>query len=317
MQRFWDLFSCDYRENCLSWIHYKDNPVISRCGETWKKYWTANPDILEFKGSILLYYRGNGILPEKLERHDRIAVAQINDIDSLDITFLNNDMPIFELEDVGYDDAFALDPAAAVFNDKVFLYYSAIDVNGKETIGLAVSENGIDFEKIGPVLMGRAPEVVVWNNKLWLFYQYYEMTNNSPAFQLACFVSDDGISFSEKIDIDFKREPNTWDSFSIATCRIEKGDDDIFYMIYGASPDHTDEPDGFGLARSKDLIHWEKHPGNPVFGIGAKGSADGGAVWFPALYEKNNVFYMLYEGSRGRYSWDLSSEICMSYIKSK
>jgi beta-xylosidase len=86
-------------------------------------------------------------------------------------------------------------------------------------------------------------------------------------------------------------------------------------MICGGSPDLNDQPDYFGIAKSKDLITWEKHPGNPIFGIGAKGEEDGGAIWFPALIEIKTHYVMLYEGSRGRYAWDLSSQICMSSIK--
>ena len=63
------------------------------------------------------------------------------------------------------------------------------------------------------------------------------------------------------------------------------------------------------------MLTWEKHPGNPIFGCGPKGSPDGGAIWFPAVYEESDRFVMLYEGSRGKYTWDCSSQICMSTIK--
>jgi hypothetical protein len=82
--------------------------------------------------------------------------------------------------------------------------------------------------------------------------------------------------------------------------------------MYGGSSYLADEPDFFGLARSKNLIDWEYHPGNPIFGCAAKGAPDGGAIWFPALHETRDDFLMLYEGSRGKYSWDLSSTICMA-----
>ena len=86
------------------------------------------------------------------------------------------------------------------------------------------------------------------------------------------------------------------------------------YMIYGGSPGKIDQPEYFGLARSRDLVEWERHPGNPVLGCGARGSEDGGAIWFPDLIESDDRFYLLYEGSRGDYAWDLSSQICLASI---
>jgi len=65
------------------------------------------------------------------------------------------------------------------------------------------------------------------------------------------------------------------------------------------------------LARSKNLIQWER---NPVSGCATKGKPDGGAIWLPAAYETEDCFVLLYEGSRGNYSWDLYSSICMAWI---
>ena len=109
----------------------------------------------------------------------------------------------------------------------------------------------------------------------------------------------------------FSPEEGSWDAFSITTARLS-ADAGWFYMMYGGSAYLADEPDCFGLARSKDLVHWERHSGNPIFGRGPAGSPDGGAIWFPALLETEDCFILLYEGSRGKYSWDLSSAICMA-----
>jgi hypothetical protein len=99
----------------------------------------------------------------------------------------------------------------------------------------------------------------------------------------------------------------------VATGRLLRAEDE-FYLLYGGSSSLIDQPDAFGLARSRDLIHWERHPGNPVFGCGPKGSEDGGAIWFPALIETEEALVLLYEGSRGNYQGELSSQICMASI---
>ena len=175
----WRRFGADYTANCAAWRHAPDNPVLPASGTTWKSCWTANPDVLEWRGRRLLYYRGNGVLPgTDGKRHDRIAAAEI---------------------------------------------------------------------------------------------------------------------------------------VSITTARLSR-EGEWCYMVYGGSAYLADEPDYFGLARSRNLVDWERHPGNPIFGCGAKGTPDGGAMWFPALVQTDDCFVMLYEGSRGKYSWDLSSAICLASI---
>lgn len=310
---FWNLFSSDYRKNLRLWKHNTErNPVIPAGTREWKKYWTANPAIIEFKGETLLYYRGNGITPTNPHRHDRLAVAGIKKItaDNLElIDFTEN-----YIVDVGpkgsFDSNDALDPSAVVFNNKVYLYYSAIGA-GKDSVGLAISDDGIKFEKYGKVCTGRAPSVVAAKGKLFMIYQN-DQGEGYKEFFLA--ESSDGIQFNPTTEKPvFMGAENGWDKF-IATPRIYKEHDE-FIMIYGGSPDLNDQPDYFGIARSKDLINWEKHPGNPIFGLGAKGEEDGGAIWFPALVDIKSHYVIFYEGSRGRYAWELSSQICMSSIK--
>ncbi|MFN5422650.1 MAG: hypothetical protein ACK5AO_05235 [bacterium] len=312
-QSFWDLFSTNYRNNLKLWNHNTGkNPVIPAGTRDWKKYWTANPAIIEFNGQTLLYYRGNGITSTNPDRHDRLAVAGIKKITATDIELVElTDSYIVDVGEKGsFDSSDALDPAAVVFNNKVYLYYSAIGV-GKDSVGLAISNDGVKFEKYGKVCTGRAPTVVAANGKLYMIYQN-DQGEGYKEFYLA--ESSDGINFTPTQEKPvFKGAESGWDKF-IATPRIYKENDE-FLMIYGGSPDLNDQPDYFGIARSKDMINWEKHPGNPVFGLGAKGEEDGGAIWFPALVDIKTHYVIFYEGSRGRYAWELSSQICMSSIR--
>ncbi len=310
---FWDLFSTDYRNNLKRWKHNTArNPVIPAGTRDWKKYWTANPAIIEFKGQTLLYYRGNGITPTNPDRHDRLAVAGIKKItaDNIELVELTENYIV----DVGpkgsFDSNDALDPSAVVFNNNVFLYYSAVGT-GKDSVGLAISKDGVHFEKYGKVCVGRAPSVVAANGKIYMIYQN-DAGEGYKEFFLA--ESTDGIHFNTTTDQPvLKGAASGWDKY-VATARVYRENDE-FLMLYGGSPDLNDQPDYFGIARSKDMINWEKHPGNPIFGLGAKGEEDGGAIWFPALVDINSHYVMFYEGSRGRYAWELSSQICMSSIK--
>lgn len=101
-----------------------------------------------------------------------------------------------------------------------------------------------------------------------------------------------------------------WDGLSIVTARISSLEGGGFLMLYGGSADSVDEPAYFGLARSADLRTWERHPGNPVFGAGARGAEDGGCIWYPALLELDDRYILLYEGSVGTPRWGLDCTVC-------
>lgn len=316
---FWDIFCDDFRVNCLSWKHSGKNPVMPPEGTSWKKNWTANPDYIEFAGKKLIYYRGNGVSPKDTQHnHDRIAVAEMLEIDDDSIVCrdLNEANYVIDVGDPGeFDDRDVLDPAAVEFEGKVFLYYSAIG-NGPDSVGLAVSEDGIHFEKKGNVLRGRAPDVVVKDGMIQMIYQLEGdkgYGGGYRGFYLA--QSPDGVHFTQVFSTPVfnASESNNWDC-QISTARLfQQGEH--YYMLYGGNPSKVDQPDYFGLARSTDLVHWERHPGNPIFGCGAKGAEDGGAIWFPALIETQAQYVMLYEGARGDYNWSHPSQICLSSIK--
>ena len=312
-QGLWDTFSNDYTANCLAWTHHRDNPVISPSGSTWKGRWTANPEILQLGKRMLLYYRGNGAIPgEGTGFHDRIGVAELSTIGPERLGFhdLNNGSPVVNIgKHEEFDGQNVLDPAAVEFKGEVLLYYSAIG-KGPHSIGLAVSADGERFKKIGKVLEGRSPDAIVSGDTLFLCYQ----KRTADGYNVYMAYSLDGRTFSLMGSTPvLAAQEKQWDAKSITTPRIFK-EKEWYYMVYGGSADFVDEPEYFGLARSRDLLHWERHPGNPIFSAGAHATADGGAIRFPAIIDVGNYAVMLYEGSRGRSSWDLQSSICMAWI---
>lgn len=311
----WDLFSADYTKNCLAWQHAQSNPVIpARPGSRgWKRHWTANPDFFHFKGRQLLYYRGNGYsAANPAERHDRIGVAQVHPVPGgYSFEDLNGGEFSIDTGAAGeFDCRDVLDPAAVEFKGQVYLYYSAVG-SGADAVGLAVSEDGVHFHKMGKIMDGRAPDMILQDGRLRMIYQKHTGAGY-VGFYLA--QSEDGLHFSP-----VSTEPvfqasakGGWDC-QLATARLfQQGP--YVYLLYGGHPSLVDQPAYFGLARSLDMLQWERHPGNPIFGCGAKGQEDGGAIWFPALMAAGDGYTLLYEGSRGDYSWDLSSQICMATI---
>lgn len=313
-ERFWNLFGDDYRKNCLSWVHHPENPVIPAGTKPWKSRWTANPHFLQLREKSLLYYRGNGELPGREgEYHDRIVVAEVLEIgpERLKIRDLCDESVAVDCGRPGeFDCKEALDPAVTVFNGQVWLYYSALG-DGPDSIGAAVSDDGVNFKKLGKIMTGRAPDVLVRDGKIQLVYQLPDAVG---AYRPYLASSEDGMNFiTDDKPWCGLMLPDSWDSLSIATMRVFDAGEYV-YMLYAGSSYLADEPDYFGLARSKDMVNWEQHPGNPIFGCGPKGSVDGGAIWGPALCETDDAFVLVYEGSPGKYQWELDSKICMAWI---
>jgi Beta-xylosidase len=323
--RLWDAFGPDWRENCRRWRRFSGNPALPPSGDTWKRVWTANPDFRwrADDNTLLVYYRGHGTLagsPAGERTCDRLAVARVDALgpDGLRITDLNGGLPVVDVGPEGaFDAAEALDPSAAEFAGRVLLFYSALGP-GEHGVGLAVSTDGTAgerFAKHGPVLTGRAPSALAQGDRVYLLYQDW-LPGHAAERQQWCFylaVSEDGLTFSPVQDAPILTgTPGDWDAYSVVTGRLLAGADGWTYLLYGGSAYLSDEPEHFGLARSRDLVNWEKHPGNPIFGAGARGEPDGGAIWFPALWETDTHFHLLYEGSEGPYAWNLRSAVCLA-----
>ena len=71
-------------------------------------------------------------------------------------------------------------------------------------------------------------------------------------------------------------------------------EDGWYYLVYGGTS-MRDYPDHFGLARSRDLLAWEKYP-EPVFRRGEAGQWDDGGIWVGEVAHVGETYYLWYEG---------------------
>lgn len=311
-QNLWDLFSNTFTTNVLAWSRYNDNPVFGPSGTTWKSRGVGSPELLSFRSRTLLFFHGSGVLGDQTAVMDRIGVVEVGDLGAGRITIrdLNRGLPVI---DAGPADSFDRDgasaPAAVLFKGQIHLYYAGTRDSAR-TIGLAVSTNGEQFVRVGPVLNGSAPDVIVIGDTLYLVFQRL----HRDGYRVHLAFSTDGRKFYEIGDQPvFQGKAGDWDAQSVTSPRIWNAGGWV-YLLYGGSAGDVDEPEFFGLARSKDLTHWERHPGNPVFGAGIHGGPDGGAIWAPALFENDTWIVLLYEGSVGHHSWGGRSSICMAWV---
>jgi predicted GH43/DUF377 family glycosyl hydrolase len=279
----------------------KSNPVIPiKAGTFYSKY-TANPDFLEFNGKYFLYFRGqdeNGF--------DQIGVSYATmenfDGENWQIPDENPIIPVSK-NPKNFDSGYILDPAAIKINNQVYLFYTAHrsdwqSWNIPSHIGLAISDDGFHFNKYdnNPIIEGMAPEVVEFNDKIYLFCQ---RINQKNGFDIFCCTSEDGTSFkrkNEKKIFGASGILSEFDGVSVSTVRIWR-ENDWFFMFYGGNDKFRDYPIAFGLARSKDLLNWERYPHNPILERGAPGEWDEGAMWFATVHRLDNTYYLWYEGT--------------------
>ena len=131
-------------------------------------------------------------------------------------------------KNVNWEERNVLNPAAVVRNDSVFLFYRAQDTSGTSRIGIAISTDGLRFEKrSSPVLYPDhdAMQKYEWNYKKLLKDTIVEYCSN-------CFF--DGVE-----------DP-----------RIIASEEDRYIMTYTAYDGRTAR---LCVASSEDLVNWDKH----------------------------------------------------------
>ena len=97
----------------------------------------------------------------------------------------------------------------------------------------------------------------------------------------------------------------TWDAGALGSMTIVKVDN-IYHMYYEAwgSLSHEGRVGEYeslqiGHAMSKDGVHWDKDPANPVIKAGIKGEWDEDGTWDPFVIYEDGIFKMWYGGGNG------------------
>ena len=121
-----------------------------------------------------------------------------------------------------------LNPSAIVKNDKIYLFYRAQDKNGTSRIGMAISSDGLHFEK--------SPSPIFYpdNDTMKVYEWNYKKGTAKENTEDCYFCYFDGVE-----------DP-----------RIVESKDGLYILTYTAYDGKTAR---LSLASSKDLINWTKH----------------------------------------------------------
>lgn len=295
--------------NNQRWQRFPDNPILRPLGgSSWAEDWIANGPLLRIGDKYVMYMEGKrgpayriGLATVGVEKFDGVTWEE----------YAGN--LIVDTGPKGYDSVGALDPSVVDYKGKFWLYYTGLS-GPPDHICLATSKDGYHFTKYdeNPLFAGRCPHAIVREDVVYLFYLAF---NEVGGFDVQLATSTDGIHFDphEKRPILTRGAKGEWDSFSLVTPRIFY-EDGIYNMLYAGDGERIDEPRGFGLAMSRDLINWKKFEGNPIFLPGEPGDWDSEAVWCPWVHKHGDIYMMWYCGSATTYIEGLTPQVGLATI---
>lgn len=205
--------------------------------------------------------------------------------------------------------------------DKYWMTYVGWDGRGYQT-GLASSEDLLDWKKEGLVL-ARGPKgsATEFNAAMTCILRDNALFGPSTLKQVEGMYVGTYHAYPEpgyeegpaSIGLCFSKDLRSWEARPPVlepdpSCSWEAGglykswlmeSDGTYYLFYNAknkpeSPVPWTEQTGF--ASSKDLIHWTRHPGNPVLPVGPAGNFDDCFASDPVVLKHENTWLMFYFG---------------------
>lgn len=238
----------------VEWKPIKENPVFRGTGEsTWDRKIRERGYILKVEDEYHLWYTGYN--------EDRSTTKFLGHATSRDGLKWDRDKrnPIFD--QVWTEDVFVLkhDQKYVMFaegkNDIAHQLTSADGISWKEEGALKV----LKADGKTPIEPGPYGTPVVWfENQTWrLFYERGDKgvwLAKSPDRKTWINVQDDPV---------LAMGPSPYDQTAVAMNQIIKRDG-VYYTLYHANTHRPWKDWTTCIARSTDLIHWEKYPKNPI-----------------------------------------------------
>ena len=228
----------------------------------------------------------------------------------------------------GRFDCLAVDtPRVFRHQGRFYMIYIGYDGIGYQT-ALAVSGDLIQWKSLGVVLpredgdrwdhVGKAGSCIIGdvdlygsreiqkiNGKYWFVYHSYpqEGYETGAAANGLAWTEDESLLHWHFLDqpILCKGESGAWDGGGLYSAWIFPFEDGYRLYYNGKENLHWPWHEQVGMAFSKDLTHWERFDGNPVFQVGPEGAWDsrfscGQHVLFDSRQKQWVHFYCGYDG---------------------
>jgi predicted GH43/DUF377 family glycosyl hydrolase len=317
VRSFLDHFGSDPKTNQAAWERCPDNPVVPY-GASWCREFVAPSSLMLDGDVVILYAEGGAGDRECIGRYS----AAVGDLFAKQWQ-PDPANPLLEPGVSGFDRGSVFDPAAIRLRGETHLFYSATaggahsfaervdaaadDTPDDETIGHAVMTDRGFRRDPKPVIVGRCPNVIEVDGAVFLFY----VKVVAGGYRIYGARSEDGATFTPLanggpvVDVGSSGE---WDSFTVTTPKVFI-DDGHFVMLYAGDDHRIDDPTGIGVAVSTDLVHWRRHPGNPVFVPGEIGRFDCLSVASAVPAEVDGRWHIFYAGTAQPVAEGLRSQI--------
>lgn len=200
------------------------------------------------------------------------------------------------------------------------MYYSGADQNGRISIGLATSSDGIIWQKYAqnPVLVPGA--VNAWDSHNVAYPRVifdgavYRMwfTGGDATYAGAGYAtSPDGIHWTKSPanPVLTRGTSGNWDDNGVGPAGVAQRDT-LYYMLYAGSSVQSGPNVGIGLAVSSDGMNWKKNQSNPVIVRGSSGQWDDQMLGGGSLRYINGHFafwYTAYSYSTGEWQTGMAT----------
>ena len=303
----------------VRWTKAESNPVMVRAFSFFEALAIGQPAVLLEDGVLRLWYSAAG-----LDHRGRILAARSTD-GGLSWQRERGGWPVLDVGSAGAWDSFFLDTPEVLHDAtgyKLYYYGSTSNESVGAAIGLAVSQDGLHFERHGaePVLRpgptGSWDELwvespaVIWDGEGNRYLMWYTGVDAGWRVRVGLATSTDGIVWTKHPDnpvLDLG-SPGSWEDGWLGVPGVVRWRGGFLMVYSGASvadlADGTPDDIGVGLAFSWDGIRWQRFAANPVLTTRTPPydpSVDDRGPWAPDLVwdGQGRRFLMFYETAAG------------------
>jgi hypothetical protein len=291
----------------------KIGQIFSPKGESnWMNCYASQVCPIEFNNFIRVYFTTRSKLDSKGNYEAKITFIDCDKNNPDKILYIH-DKPLLQLGKPGsFDEHGTMMSEILFYENKYWLYYLGWQRSNTvpyiTTLGLALSEDGINFQKVsdGPVIglnqfipFGVAKSsIIIENGKFNMWYTHYNPwvnINNQyrPTYDIRFAESDNGLEWSFKKHICL---PPSHNSEVLGTPCVKKIGDK-YHMWFGYRENfNKGENYKMGYAASYDKINWKRDNSTNVIPTSLKGW-DSEMVCYPYILPLKDNIYMFYSGN--------------------
>lgn len=293
--------------------------------------WSKQTKIFSPDGSIdWMFHYAAQVCPIEMDKHIRVYFTTRSKLDNngnyqTKVTFLDcdkedptkilyiHDKPLLQLGQPGTFDEHGIMMCEVLFHEnKYWLYYlgwqRSTVVPYITTLGLALSDDGINFEKVseGPIIglnrfspFGVAKaSILIENGEFNMWYSHYNSWINvegnlRPTYDIRFAKSTNGLDWEFNEDVCISP---THSGEALGAPSVKKIDE-IYHMWYGyREKPNKGENYKMGYAVSKDKINWDRNDHINVINSSSEGW-DSEMVCYPYIMKLDNNLLMFYSGN--------------------